>query len=212
VRFALLTSFKLPAPRIVLATMLVLALVSGIAPFNASSSPSNLCTMACCAGKPPHEAGACAGVACHADFSARKRRPKPEPAAHCEMSKHVAAQRGREMMRLRYALLATPSSHQHLQGKDQHSTGQPAAPQSASEKRSSVTAAVISNACRPDCGAGVFSSSSQNRQRDAVGLSYAEQPRPPSRAFLFISSHNLAKTLSVLCGKCVPRAPPILFS
>lgn len=210
-RFPLLTTLKLPAPRIVLATMLVLALISGIAPFNASSSQSNLCTMACCAGKPPHEAGSCAVVACHVDFSARKRRPKLEAAAHCEMSKGVAS-RHREMMRVPSALINTAASHERLHDQNQHSTAQPAAPQSASGKSSKVIAAAISNACRPDCGAGVFNSSSQNRQRDVVGLSYAGQPRPPSRALLFISSHNLAKTLSVLCGKCVPRAPPLLFS
>ena len=45
-------------PRIVVAVFLVVALLSGIAPFK-SASAGNFCTMACCAGLPPHAAGSC---------------------------------------------------------------------------------------------------------------------------------------------------------
>ena len=57
----LLTSARIKLkflPRIVVAVVLVLALLSGIAPFK-SASAGNFCTMACCAGLPPHAAGSC---------------------------------------------------------------------------------------------------------------------------------------------------------
>lgn len=57
----LLTSARIKLtflPRIVVAVVLVLALLSGIAPFK-SASAGNFCTMACCAGVPPHAAGSC---------------------------------------------------------------------------------------------------------------------------------------------------------
>lgn len=203
---------KLPAARIVAAVMLVMALLSGIAPFGTASS-SSLCAMACCAGKPPHEAGACAGVSCHAHLSARQERPQPKPKTHCEMNGKGTPDH-QEMMRIPDALtIDSAASTGHPDGEVDHSSAQPDAPsQSASRTASVAVSTAISNPCRPDCGAGAFSSSGQGRQRNTADISYAGQPRPPSGGYLFLTKYDPAKTLSALCRKCVPRGPPALFS
>jgi hypothetical protein len=214
VRFPSGATRKLLAARIVAAVMLVLALVSGIAPFGASSSAS-LCAMACCAGKPPHEAGACAGVSCHAHLSTRREEPppKPKPKTHCEMSGGGAPDH-QEMARIPDALtIDSTVATEHLDGEDHLATAQSDASQNAPRQASIiVTAAAISNPCRPDCGAGVFNSSVQGRQRSSAVISYAGQPRPPCGEHLFLTNGSPARALSALCRKCVPRGPPVLFS
>jgi hypothetical protein len=62
--------------RIVLAGLLSLVLLSGVVPSGAlTSSAEQTCTMSCCVGKPPHQAGSCGAA-----FSATET---VEAASHC---------------------------------------------------------------------------------------------------------------------------------
>jgi hypothetical protein len=211
VRFPLRATLKLRAARMVAAVMLVLALVSGIAPFSTSSS-AGLCAMACCAGKPPHEAGACVGVSCHAHLPTRQETPQPKPKTHCEMNGGSTPDH-HEMARIPESLTVdSTDAPGHPDGEGHPSPAQADTTQSASRPVSITVATIISNPCRPDCGVGVFSSSGQGRQRNAAVISYAGHLRPTSDSSLSLTKRNPARTLSVLCRKCVPRGPPILFS
>lgn len=67
--------------RTVLATLLVLVLLAGVAPFSSFSSSSHACQMECCAGKPPHEAGSCS-VAFAKGSKSKAHAEHNEQAAH----------------------------------------------------------------------------------------------------------------------------------
>jgi hypothetical protein len=154
--------------------------------------------MACCAGKPPHEAGSCTiAIACHVD-----QREAPGEMSEESMSHH------HEMMRMADVPTIDATSSEHLQGISHHSA-RPGASQNAS---GALSGSVLSSSCRQDCGAGVFISSSEGRQRDPASLSYAGQPRPPSKARLSLSERSLVKPLAMLRDKLIPRAPPLFFS
>ncbi|MGB7923873.1 MAG: hypothetical protein WCF57_11570, partial [Pyrinomonadaceae bacterium] len=160
-----------------------------------------------------HEAGACAGVACDAHLAARQEKPQPKPKTHCEMGAEASTTGHHEMARIPDAItIDSTNAPGHPDGEDHHSTTQSEIPQSASGPPSIRIATAISNPCRSDCGAGVFSSSGQGRQRNSAVISYAGQFRPPPCGYLSLTHRNPAKALSALCRKCVPRGPPVLFS
>ncbi|HEX8652956.1 MAG TPA: hypothetical protein VF708_19225 [Pyrinomonadaceae bacterium] len=209
-RFPLPIALKLRATRFVVAAILMLALLSGLAPSSASSSsssPSTLCTMACCAGKPPHEAGSCASViACHVNLKTGSKRPRLESTT-IDGTGGESTPHHHVMMHVPDVPLSDAASYGHLQGKAHHPSHHDAH-QNAPGRKRVVTATILSGGCRQDCGAGVFSSSGEGRQRDPAHLSHAGQPRPFSKARPSLSERNLDRTLNVLRGKLIPRAPP----
>ena len=209
-RLRLYKALKLAVPRAVLATLLVLGLLSSLTPFSASSSsPLHPCTMACCAGKPPHEAASCSiAIACHVNT---KKRPSLEPEAPNETGEPSASHH-HEMMQMADVPTVDVTSSMHLQDTNHH-PARPAAPQDARGRESGVASgSALSSGCREDCGAVSFISSGEGRQRDPASLSYAGQPRPPSKASLSLSGRSLLRPLAVLRGKLIPRAPPAFFS
>lgn len=202
-RFPLRKALKSPAPRMLAALMLALALLSGLAPFSASSSSlSHPCAMACCAGKPPHEAGTCASaIACHLNPSTVKEGLESRTVDETSDGAMAQHQHHHEMM-------SVPEAAHH---KEHHPAPADDA-RNGSRQGAIVAVSVLSSGCRQDCGAGVFSSSGESRQRDPASLAYAVQPRPPCRSRLTLSGRNLASALDMLRGKLIPRAPPALFS
>ena len=199
--------------RIVIVATLTFALVSGIAPLGQTSS-GHLCTMACCAGKPPHEAGSCMHGSCHIELPIRRPSPppkereklygahKPQTACHSAMRMQDAPSPPGEDF--------SPADHQHNQSVA--SSAQEQSQRDRSRQTTIIAASMLTRQCPPDCRAVTFSYSSQNRRRDSTAISDAERPRPPSGLRLRHTSHNSAKELDALCGRERPRGPPLSYS
>ncbi|HEY0005359.1 MAG TPA: hypothetical protein VGB17_11165 [Pyrinomonadaceae bacterium] len=212
--------------RVALAAWLALALLSGIAPL-ASLSANSICQMECCAGKPTHAAGSCAGGSCHARFALKEEAAQPEAEAHCGTGEQAMAAHG----------IAHSTAHgathkaTHGAGHEMHKAPAPVTKQDDSVilkdgpaargedsllHHSTPLPGMAANAfkrpCREDCGAGAFGSSSQKNSRHTALLSQAERPRPPTRARSLIQADGAASLLEALCGSSRPRAPPLSFS
>lgn len=199
--------------RILIAATLVAALVSGTVPFGLTSS-GHLCTMECCAGKPPHEAGSCMHGSCEVNFSVFKSPvPPKEQEEHCGASKPKATEHARMHTQDSPAPNKEDSSvadHRHDLQVD--SSEQERARKSNSQQTTSVAASMLTKPCPPDCGAGTLNYSSPSRPREAAALSYANKPRPPSSILIRSSSDNIFKTLEALYRRSPPRGPPASFS
>ena len=200
--------------RILIAATLVAALVSAAVPFGLTSS-GHLCTMECCAGKAPHEAGSCMHGSCEVNFSASKPPPPPkEQEEHCGTHKPEAAtQHGG--MHTQEAPVPTEedsaaTAHQHAQQTG--SSGQEQARKGGSQHTTSVAASMLTKPCPPDCGAGTLSYSNQSRPRESAALSYANKPRPPSSVLIRRGSGDISKTLEALFRRTPTRGPPASFS
>jgi hypothetical protein len=198
--------------RIMIVAMLAFALVSGIVHPGVASS-GHLCTMACCAGKPPHEAGSCMQGACHAHLSIRKPPVSKEQAEVCDghnpqMAQHEAMQT--QDAPAPFEETVSRSDHLHQQPFD--SLAREPSQQDDPPKTNAADASMLMKQCSPDCGAGTLSGSSQSRPRSSVAISEADRPRPPSRARLPHTSDNPAKELEALCQRSRPRGPPRSFS
>lgn len=203
--------------RILIAATLTVALVSGITPLGSMSSGS-LCTMSCCAGEAPHEAGSCTHGSCNVNFASSKPLPPPSPpivqeelcratkplmTQHGDMHAHDAPAPANEDL--------STADHQHHQPADSL-VPQDQSPQNKSRQLTNIAASVLTKPCPPDCGAGTFSYSSQTRPRDSASVSYADKPRPPSILRLRRIPDNVAKSLEALRRRSRPRGPPISFS
>jgi hypothetical protein len=194
--------------RILIAATLTVALVSGIAPFGLTASV-HLCTMSCCAGKAPHEAGSC-----HANFSVSKPpSPSKEQEEHCGTTVPQMAQHGEMNMQDAPSPieedLSTADYQPHLPAD---SLAHEQSPQNNSQQATNINASVLTKPCPSDCGTRIFSYSSQSRPRDSASLSYADKPRPPSSPRLQRTSDNVDKALDALCRRSRPRGPPLSFS
>ena len=192
---------------------LTFALVSGIAPLGQTSS-GHLCMMACCAGKPPHEAGLCRDGSCHIKLPIRRPPPPPKergelygarkPRTACHSATRIQdapSPRGEDF---------PPADHQH--NRSVESSAQEQSQRDGSRQTTIVAASMLTRQCPPDCRAVTFSYSSQSRRRDSTATSDAERPRPPSDLRLRHTSHNPAKELDALCGRERPRGPPLSSS
>jgi hypothetical protein len=192
-----------PAARIAAAVMLMLALLGGVAPLGGLSS-SHLCTMSCCAGLPPHEAGSCMHGACHVNFTLRTL-PPPAHEELCGGHNAHTVRRGVNraaptLIKLGYSLPAQPA--EQLSAPAQ-------VPPPAHVQAASVAAIIFTKPCLPDCGAGTFSSQGQSRPRDSAALSYAGRARPPTGLRPSRATYSLLNTLDALCRRSRPRGPPL---
>jgi hypothetical protein len=183
--------------RTILAAMLALVLLSGVAPLD-TLSRSHQCHMACCAGKSPHAEGSCSVA------FATETQEEEQPAGE-QVEEH-----------------ATHSQHSH-----QHAASQPSeiassdndalmrqtAQHPSSGKKSSRTLNVASQAmttpCSRECAAAATSASTQlPRPRDAAAMSVSGNPRPPTLA-IFKKEFSTVLPLSAERRRQLhPRAPP----
>lgn len=191
------------------ATMLLFALLSGIVSFSALSS-SRLCTMACCASRSPHPAGSCAGGVCHVNPPVRHQAPGQNAEAHCDEGGKATTHHG--AMRTGDASREEVVSFNHSDQRGEHGAAQHPSPQGLSRPPMSLTANVLARPCQPECTAGAFGSANQTHRREMAALSWAGRPRPPSSLQLFHNSYDPTASLSALCSRCSPRAPPLLVS
>ena len=182
--------------RSVLAAMLALALLAGVAPF-ASFSSADTCTMSCCAGKPPHEAGSCSTA-----FNGTKQAEMDGEAIHVHEAQSDAGG-----MRVASAEIVEASTHC---GTTQHSS-ESGAPDAAAAppQTTNVAAHVLTTPCSPECAAALAYSSAQvRRPRNAATLASNTRPRPPT---LVLSAEPLCEAQSSSAAvrrQSRPRAPP----
>jgi hypothetical protein len=150
----------------------------------------SMCTLECCAGRPPHAAGSCMDGSCNAVLSIRHKTLKGHRVTQnqsdqfCGLSRTVVT---RNVAR----------------------TGVSRAPRPARSDPASASAFV--KPCQPDCGGCASGFASSNQQRNAGTPAQAAGPRPPTDSLFDFGSHR-AQILNALCRQCAPRGPPVSFS
>jgi hypothetical protein len=188
--------------RLCLAFLLLVSVISGAVPLG-SASGQHLCAMACCAGKPPHEAGSCMMNACEATaFHQAKAPTRDDPI--CDPRASASGHAGMET-----AVRVEVDTDTHgLSSVDEFdfTTGK----QSATGTRgaTSIAAAALSKPCPPECGGATCRTTSKNTRYDSPAPGFGERPRPLSLASLRHSTLSGRVKLQPLCKQLQPRAPP----
>jgi hypothetical protein len=177
--------------------MLALVLLAGMIPSAALSAIHN-CKMDCCAGKPPHEAGACDAF------------PMPdEPNATIENADEHSSHHDRMQMQ-DAAVVQTTTSSNHCQTTEHASLRhQQHQPQRAPEQQPGVSFKAFTKPCSNTCAAAALASVQLRRPRDAASHSIAAKPGPP--AFISRAGKLTAVSFSSVERRLQsrPRAPPI---
>jgi hypothetical protein len=202
-----LLSVSLPActarksiARIILATTLLLVMLSGIVPFTSLSS-SHECGMACCAGKPSHMAGSCSTALDDDEQAEPPAEPSDEHSTHDHQQMHSSDATSQEV--------ASTSHHgtaKHHQAHRSKSGG----------KESLQTARIASQAmttpCSPECAAAASASTQVRRPRNPASLTIATRPRPPT--LLVVAGHQATPLPKSAERRRLsrPRAPPAFLN
>jgi hypothetical protein len=181
-------------PRMIVAVVLVLALLSGIAPIG-SASAEHLCTMECCAGLAPHAVGSCHMEMSSPGKAAGEVTAKAQPDKHCgipeannEMKGVAAGVMGmKEEPNSSLDLDAiTIDASDHCNTMSESEGG--VAPSRNDSQAASIATQSFSKPCPPECGTGALSSGARP-SRQALALAYHARPRPPIlvRKFIIMS-------------------------
>lgn len=164
-----------------LAIALLTGIFAGIVPFGTLAS-GKMCTLACCAGRPPHAAGSCMDASCHAVFNRTDHRFRKQPAD-------------------KFCGLPSFSRH-HLSQRN---------PKTES-KQDSISGSALGRPCDPNCAGTVFISSTQSRPRQFSTVAHKKRPRAPSPASYRCYVENTFTTGGGFSKQVSPRGPPVLFS
>jgi hypothetical protein len=211
-------------PRMVVAVVLVLALLSGIAPFK-SASAGNLCTMACCAGLPPHAAGSC-----HMEMSAPgKLTPEPTPEAEsdelCGLPKAedgatevitgasagvMGMTTGGESSLNLDDVTVDASDHCQVNSQTDDTGTSGDGNSDRSDYSASIAAHSLARPCPPECGSG-STVSRVRRSPDAATVARNARPRASFVKKYFYQRQDFL-VLSTYCEQVHPRGPPLCFS
>jgi len=193
--------------RSLLAATLIVSLLSALVPLAAASSV-HLCTMACCAGKAPHEAGSCSS-------GLMKSAPKviQEPEVLCGLHLQSAAY----PTATRHASLKVIEAADNPDSGDSggHDAG-PDARANSSESTSSkvpgssrLAAPAMTSPCATDCAATCsVGYVRQPRPRERAAVAWAGHARPPSSCHLLRRSASSTATLRGHYQQPRPRGPP----
>lgn len=206
-RLRIARSIYIGIARISVVALLALVLLAGLIPSGALSA-SHACQMDCCAGKPPHEAGACNAF----PQSAEKDETPPQADADEHSSHHDEMQMsGAADETVTGTFTETTVSSGHCQTA-KHSSAQPHTPRRESSKHSSVAAQAFTRPCAPACAAAVLSLVQLRKPREAATVSIAVRPRPPTLCFRADNSINPSTSSTELRRRIRPRAPPAMLS
>jgi hypothetical protein len=205
-------------PRIIVAVVLVLALLSGIAPFG-SASAEHICTMECCAGLAQHAAGSCHMDMSSAGRAAGEESPKPESDRHCglpEADNELVNGLAAGVMGMKEdsnsslgldAITIDASDHCNTNSQSKGVVS----PSRNDSHPASIATQSFSKPCPPECGTGALSSGVRP-SRQALALAYNGRPWPPT---LVGKHHHPDYNFSIASGQCKqvrPRGPPVSFS
>lgn len=193
--------------RPVLLLSLLISVLSSAVPLS-SATGSHLCTMACCAAKPPHEAGTCIMLACEIKPSSSRKQKRKTGDPMCGSNMPSADRSDIQMAEM--ATEQSPSSDRlsiaefdfsHTDSSQEGESGSP-----------SIAAAAFTTPCPPDCGGATCSFTTQNRTRHLAALGFAARPRPPALIQKLRSSNRRSFAVAILCRKSSPRGPPTFSS
>lgn len=185
--------------RIFIVMALALVLLAGLIPPGALSA-ARICKMACCAGKPLHEAGACKAVLPSAGPNeATPETDADEHAAHDGMQMASApAERVVETI--------TPTGHSQTA---QPSSTQHPAPRRARAEQASLTAQAFTTPCSAECAVAALALRQVRRPRESAALSIAITPRPPTVIARTDAINILRPSSAERRRQSRPRAPPV---
>lgn len=202
-------------PRIIVAVVLMLALLSGVVPFS-SASAGHLCTMECCAGLAPHAAGSC-----HMSMSSQGKSGASEAEQgldkHCELRQ--ADNGAIEGSDVDAGVMGMTSAHSSLDlddvtidasdhcNKDSQSEDLNPPLRNDSPQSASIATQWFSKACPAECGTGALSSGVR-RSRDSLATAYHSRLRPPSPGGKYQYFKGSFLITSNYCRQLRPRGPP----
>jgi hypothetical protein len=192
---------KLSTVRLLVPLIAVACLMSSLAPFVISAT-SNLCTMECCAGKPPHVAGSCMHESCESPIAQTHKQTRSEVLCGSpgSLSAHpVAAHRTHANKRTRLSSASPPV--REVGPKSSKLINLPA-----------LTSGIFSKPCPPDCGAASIAVRNEGKSRDSIVVSHAQRPRPPTELHRSNIEGHLTQLRTALCRQCAGRAPPAVVS
>lgn len=186
--------------RIVLPLTLLLSLLASTFPLSTIAS-GPMCTLACCAGRPPHPAGSCMNGSFHANLRTHPKTTHIHGQQTTQEAEQVCGlpQRTSRANQSPLRILTSASSVAYSE-------------RSGGRHSPDVSATTVAKPCQPECGSSASSFSSSNRQRNTAAIAHAVRPRPPSNIRLANIAYSLIRKLSALCRQCAPRAPPVSFS
>jgi hypothetical protein len=219
--------------RIVVAVMLVLALLSGIAPLKSISFASaSLCSMSCCVALPPHRPGECDSVvSCQVKLPGHDARAHDAPDAdhqhhtaatsHPDGDEHARQHESNPQPRAAHHAAHTAHAGTHhaetpeapetsqADARQPESKSPEAKPESKQARRPGIAPASVSNPCPSDCGMAAGSFGNRVRSRDAATLAHAHRPRRPTTRTVSTRHVSLLPLTSTDKHRLAPpRAPP----
>ena len=191
-------------PRILVAVLLVVSLLSGVLP-SGSASDVHLCTMEACSGSAPHSSGSC-----HLNIStAQTGRPAevektPLGVAAGVMGMTDGVDSAHELDDV------TIEAGGHC-GPDGHSNSQENSLQDDRNQSATIITRAYSKPCPPECSTGALSSGIRI-SRHAATVAFNARPRPPTLGRKRPISHSDFFVTSIFCKQLRPRGPPVRFS
>lgn len=220
--------------RIVVAVMLVLTLLAGIAPLKSISFASaSLCSMSCCVALPPHKPGECASVvSCHVKLpghdagagDASNAAHHAAASTHSDKDEHAPRDESQPQPVAHHAAHTAHAGTHHAETQEASPTSQTnarqpeweppeARPESKQTRRPSIAPASVSNPCPSDCGMAAGSFGNRLRSRDAATLAQAHRLRRPHARG--VSTGHVSTLPHISDGKhhlAPPRAPPLFHA
>jgi len=173
------------AARVLLASGLLAAFLSGIVPI-ASVSAGSRCRLECCAGKPAHASGSCMTRSCQADLKAH---------AHSQRANRVQAEK----------LCGFPK---RINAKSSVRKPVDASTHSSADQ----VAGAFERPCPTDCGGCASGFTNSNRQRNSAAISISNRLPSPADIHLSDLRYRRAGILSAQCRPGTPRGPPLSLS
>lgn len=178
--------------RVVLATVLLFAFLSGVVPL-ASVSAGSMCMRECCAARAPHAAGSCRDGSCPATLRKYPRRAENHRAGPAQ---------GEPLCGLHRKVLVKSLARMPSDGEQSRTRFD----------QTRVSAAAFGMPCEPDCRGCASGFTNSSRQRNSAGIADAVRPRGPAAIDFSNSGYHRTQIRKALCRQCAPRGPPLSFS
>jgi hypothetical protein len=193
--------------RSLVAATLAASLLSALIPFSAASSV-HLCTMECCAGKAPHEAGACSSGLMKSVIVTE------EPESLCGLHLNSVASYPTVTRQVPLEIIESANDMESSESCGDHagSNAKVNLIQAKSPGSLSLAAPAMTKPCAADCAAAAsagFVRQPRPRAQTVAGTGLA---RPPANCYWLRSSFSQTATLRGHYKQPNPRGPPTSLS
>jgi hypothetical protein len=204
-------SLAVPVARALLATIVALSFFTTVVSLSAASS-AGAGTMACCIGKPGHEAGSC-----NSGLLEPARKPQHEPEVLC--GPETAPATARSSKAIDVEAEAEEGGHCNLHSPSARDVTSNAAMQSGPEATSAKSEKpgfprihTLSSPCSAECGTCSVSYTRRPRPREQTTLSSVARPHLHLTRRVLPGDFPPIKTLNTKWVQLRPRAPPARLS